>query len=184
MTDTGGRPPQPPETDEAFAARQQAKQAWVDEALGSGKVQVRLDARHPGVRVPERFADEPALALNLSWQFPNTGMVVNERGLAATLRFGGVSFRCVLPWPAVWGAAPFSSDTSRVWPEDLPPELGGADRTERAWPPVEGGRPSLSVVSPAPAPEAPESEPPPPPEPQPPEPSGGARAPWLRLVRD
>lgn len=170
------------------------KRAALEESLSRGRTLMRLDARRPGVRVPEQFAGEVGLALNLSWRFPDANLVVNDRGFAATLRFGGTPFRCVVPWSAVWGLVANGSELLHVWPASLPSELGGpvgAPDTLPEPPPVEPMRPRLSVVGePGPAPEpaavttpaetpepaaAPTGEG----EPTPPTP----RPPWLRVVK-
>lgn len=126
-----------------------SKHDYLAELLSQGKVQIRLDPRRPGVVVPEQFAHDPVLALNLSWRFPNTDMVLNERGVAATLRFGGIPFRCRLPWHSIWGIAIPGSDWLQVWTYDLPVELGGPPRPEDEEAVfVEPGRPRLSVLKP------------------------------------
>jgi len=106
----------------------EAKRRSLESALERGKTQIRIDARLPAVKVPPAFTTEPALALNLSWRFADTRMVVNERGVAATLRFNQVPFRCAIPWSALWGILAAGDDAVQVWPLDLPPELGGPDR--------------------------------------------------------
>lgn len=188
-------------TDDA-TTREKQKQEALERSLEGGRVQIRLDARRPGVRVPEKFSDEPMLALNLSWRFPNTEMVVNERGVAATLRFDGTPSRCVIPWGALFAVIPTTGEPS-IWPADVPVEFGGPPRAADPMPeppPVEPLRPRLSVVAGGidetrPHVQAPEPQPdetPPPAESvaaeetaadeTPPEPAA-TRAPWLRIVR-
>ena len=172
---------------ELAAQRGSEKQRLLGDALERGKTQVRVDARRPGCRVPDHIADECQLVLNLSWRFPHANMVVNERGLAATLRFGGQPFRCVVPWSALWGVLVPGAEQLRVWPVDLPEELGGppanADAPEP--PAVEPVKPRLSVVSEnEPVVEAsPEAPTAPPPDEPPPTPPTAPRAPWLRVVK-
>jgi hypothetical protein len=178
---------------EAIHQRAGAKRTLLEGSLEKGKTQIRVDARRAGVRVPEHLAGEFQLALNLSWRFAHTGMEINERGVAATLRFGGVPHRCQLPWSAVWGIAPVDDDKLRVWPADLPPELGGPPRAEHESepPPVEPVRPRLSMVPleapPALAPATPEIAPEPaadaPAEPPAEPPTDRPKAPWLRVVK-
>jgi hypothetical protein len=180
------------DTPEALQHRAGAKRALLEGSLEKGKTQVRVDARRAGVRVPEHLAGEFQLALNLSWRFAHTGMEINERGVAATLRFGGVPHRCQLPWAAVWGIAPVDDDKLRVWPADLPPELGGPPRAEHESepqpPPVEPVRPRLSMVplepSPVVAPVVPDAAPAPAEADAPAEPATERpKAPWLRVVK-
>jgi stringent starvation protein B len=109
---------------------------------------VRVDARRAGVQVPRQFAGNSGLALNLSWSFRDARMVLNERGVAATLSFGGSPFRCLLPWSAIWGIRVQKGGSLQIWEADLPVELGGteppADLDER---PVEP-RPRLVKLPP------------------------------------
>ena len=134
---------------DARAERGSEKQRLLTESLERGKSLVRIDARRAGCRVPETLADECQLALNLSWRFAHTDMVINERGVAATLRFGGTPFRCIVPWSALWGLLPHGDDQLRIWPVDLPEELGGPPApVDEAEPPhVEPVKPRLAVVS-------------------------------------
>jgi hypothetical protein len=161
-----------------------AKKTLLLASLETGKTQVRLDARRPGCAVPEHLADQLQLALNLSWRFPDSNMVIDDQGVTASLRFSGRSFRCHLPWVAIWGLALADDPNLRVWPIDLPPELGGPPRTpEGVWTETSAtpfARPHLSVVSSQSAPsdgpaldEARSSDDAPP----------APRTPWLRLVK-
>lgn len=123
------------------------KREHLDSLLDEGRVQIRLDPRRAAVEVPGQFQDDAVLALNLSWRFPNTHMVLNERGIAATLRFGGEPFRCQIPWHAIWGIAPPDSDWLVVWTGDLPAEFGGPpNRSSDALTAVEPRAPKLSVL--------------------------------------
>lgn len=138
------------EIDDAAARAAQKKMA-LETALERGKIQVRLDPRLNGVHVPEEFADESMLALNLSWRFPHTDMVINERGVAATLRFNSQPNRCVIPWSALFAIIPTEGEPL-VWPLDVPPEFGGPPRDEFdeeqvTVEAVEPTRPRLSVVA-------------------------------------
>jgi len=187
---------------ESLVRRSAVKRRKLEALLSGGKTQVRVDGRRPGCRLPDSFAAEPQLALNLSWRFPDTRMVVNERGVAATLRFGGVPFRVELPWHAVFAMMPADGEGLQLWPVDVPVELGGPPRRWEGFaaPPVEPRRPSLAVVA-AEGAGAGEISPPPrvpaparidastvrdpaeaPPEP-PPEPPTPARPSWLRVVK-
>ena len=175
-------------------ARANEKRELVSRLLEHGKVLVRVEARRPGVQVPPQFMGVYGLPLNLSWGFPDTAMVVNDSGIAATLRFGGKPFRCVLPWASIWGITLVSSGAFQVWKPDVPAEIDA--EIDAALNDVEElqarpKRPKLSVVhsAPPPAPSASVPETAPTPEPEAPAPVEDPdappkpRAPWLRLVR-
>jgi stringent starvation protein B len=134
--------------------------------LERGVAMVHLDARRPGVSVPPQFAQEAHLRLNLSYRYHIPDLVVGEERVEATLSFGGVPFRCLMPWEAIFGITSHSSGDGQVWPEDLPVEVVQtmAERRDRAGTPPQGvpsqeasapARPPLSAVHLAPD-EAPE----------------------------
>jgi stringent starvation protein B len=166
---------------------------------------VRVDARRSGVQVPRQFSEESGLPLNLSWAFRDARMALNERGVAATLTFGGVPFRCLLPWSAIWGIRVAKGGSLQIWETDLPVELGGTEPPPLVDEmPVEprprlvklpsaeeaaAATPSSSeaAVAPAPSlsvapPDAPTAAEAPAAQPPPAAPSV-SRPPWLRLVR-
>ena len=165
----------PEERKQRFAS----KKAMLLTSLDAGKTQVRLDARRAGCALPEHLSDQLQLALNLSWRFPDTNMVIDDEGVSASLRFSGKSFRCHLPWSAIWGLALADDPNLRIWPIDLPAELGGPPRSPEVAadaPAIAAERPRLSVVASTlpeemPVPTEAEAS------------SAAPRAPWLRLVK-
>jgi stringent starvation protein B len=86
-------------------------------------VMVHLDARRRGVRVPQAHAENPALALNLSYRFGIPDLEIDESGVSASLSFGGNRFHCVMPWRAVFAMRSHTDDTFHVWSADIPDEL-------------------------------------------------------------
>ena len=86
---------------------------------------VHVDARRPGVLVPQEYAGEPHLRLNLSYRFQIPDLEVTESGVEATLSFRGQHFHCKLPWSAVFGITSQLTGDGQVWPEDLPSEVEG-----------------------------------------------------------
>jgi stringent starvation protein B len=182
------RPPRGPEGDgasENFATRQATKQAQVIAALEDGQTKIHLDARQPGVEVPADYAQDYSLTLNLSWRFSKSEMKVDDSGVCATLHFAGKAFRCVIPWPAIWGMLPAGTDALHVWTLDLPPELGGArlEGQQLAPAPAKPQLPRLQLVASSPAPEKSEEPPAVAEEDPAPVEEDRPKAPWLRLVR-
>src|SRR5260221_2837684 len=114
--------------------------------LESGVAMVHLDARRPGVSVPQQYRNEAHLRLNLSYRYGIPDLVIDDARVQATLSFGGRSFQCVLPWQAIFGITSQESGDGQVWPEDLPVEVTA--EAEQALQPVESGprRPSLAAV--------------------------------------
>jgi stringent starvation protein B len=120
--------------------------------LQRGVAMVHLDARRPGVVVPERYLGDAHLRLNLSYRYSIPDLEIDDRRVQATLSFGGQPFHCMLPWQAIFGITSNASGDGQVWPEDLPVEVVQtmADRDEEeARPP----RPALAAVGERPAPE-------------------------------
>jgi stringent starvation protein B len=94
--------------------------------LERGVAMVHLDARRPGVSVPQQYRDEAHLRLNLSYRYGILDFEIGDDEVRATLAFGGRSFRCVLPWDAIFGITSQTSGDGQVWPEDLPVEVATA----------------------------------------------------------
>jgi stringent starvation protein B len=91
--------------------------------LQRGVAMVHLDARRPGVVVPERYLGDAHLRLNLSYRYSIPDLEIDDRRVQATLSFGGHHFHCVLPWPAIFGITSSAGGDGQVWPEDLPVEV-------------------------------------------------------------
>jgi stringent starvation protein B len=135
--------------------------------LRRGVAMVHLDARRPGVVVPQRYIGDAHLRLNLSFRYAIPDFDIDDRRIQATLSFSGQPFQCILPWEAVFGITSSASGDGQVWPEDLPVEVvqtlaSGVD--ER------GAR--LAAVKEEPAQEEARAKPP-----------DGSPRPHLRLVR-
>lgn len=99
-------------------------------ALDKGMTQVHLDARRPGVLVPEQFRANHHLVLNLSYRFDPPDLSVSDWGVRETLSFSGSRFTVGIPWSALYAIA--SPVTREFWmyPDDMPAELAEA-ATER-----------------------------------------------------
>ena len=78
------------------------KKARLLEALDKGMAMVHLDARRPGVLVPEHLKGELHLMLNLSYRFDPPDLSVGEWGIRQTLTFQGRSFTVAIPWSALY----------------------------------------------------------------------------------
>src|SRR5450432_3663292 len=61
------------------------KKARLLASLERGMTMVHLDARRPGVLVPDHLKKEPQLLLNLSYRFTPPDLTVSEWGLRETL---------------------------------------------------------------------------------------------------
>src|SRR5262249_3037006 len=88
--------------------------------LERGIAMLHLDARRPGVRVPQQYAHDPHLRLNLSYRYQIADLEIDDAGVQATLSFSGRPFQCILPWKAIFGFTSQATGDGQVWPEDLP----------------------------------------------------------------
>ena len=79
------------------------KMEVVEEFLDDGKVQLVVLGKHEGVSLPENVRTE-FVRVNISRAFRDAQMVINDRGVAASLSFDGKRFRCILPWDSIIAA--------------------------------------------------------------------------------
>lgn len=103
-----------------LADRNLAKQNGFERLLQGGVVALHLDARHPGVQVPPRFASDPWLVLNFSWRYNLPDFTFDARQVEGSLSFGGRPFFCVIPWPAVFAMSNEARTEGEQWLEDMP----------------------------------------------------------------
>jgi stringent starvation protein B len=103
------RPPKP----QAFLAL--LKEGWTS---------LHLDARHPGVIVPESFSGEAHLVLQYGHDLPILipDLEVDDYGVRATLSFSRAPHLTVVPWSAVYAIA---CDDGRgvLYQEDVPNDV-------------------------------------------------------------
>lgn len=126
------------------------KREMLEKLLDAGMVMVTLDGRAAGVDVPQRFQDDPQLALNLSYRF-GLSMQVDDWGIRATLTFGGQPHLCKLPWGSIYQAFSHVTGEQLLFPEDLPADLLEAlsrkkDAPAEAAPAPKKARPRFQVV--------------------------------------
>jgi stringent starvation protein B len=91
--------------------------------LQQGVAMIHLDARRSGVSVPQKFAHDAHLRLNLSYRYAIPDFDVSDERIQATLSFGGVPYQCLVPWHAIFGITSHDTGDGQVWPEDLPTEV-------------------------------------------------------------
>lgn len=84
---------------------------------------VHLDARRPGVVVPDHLRREAHLLLNLSYKFTPPDLTVSEWGVRQTLTFSGVLFNVAVPWSALYAISSHATKEFYMYPDDMPPEL-------------------------------------------------------------
>lgn len=98
------------------------KQRLLD-ALDRGLVMIHLDARRPGVLVPETLRSEFHLRLNVSYRFDPPDLSVGDWGVRCTLSFGGKRFKVGIPWSALFAITSHVTQEFWMYPDDMPPEV-------------------------------------------------------------
>lgn len=101
------------------AQKLQAFQRLIEE----GMVLVNLDARRPGVSVPEQHVGDVQLGLNFSHRFYAPDFDFDEQGVRASLSFRGEPFFCDIPWSAVFMMRSHVTDEVFLFPTSVPSEL-------------------------------------------------------------
>lgn len=127
--------------------------------LDKGMVMLHLDAGHNGVSVPDQFAGDPHLRLNMSYRFRPCDIEMDQDCVQMTLTFGGTPWLCRLPFTAIFGMTSHVSGESLLWLEDVPEEVlfsimssestwstveEGWSKVEEGWSKVEDGEPVSS----------------------------------------
>jgi len=93
-------------------------------ALEQGMVMIHLDARRPGVLVPQHLRNEHHLRLNLSYRFDPPDLSVSDWGVRSTLSFSGTRFTIAVPWSALFAiASHVTKELSWMYSDDVPTEL-------------------------------------------------------------
>lgn len=92
--------------------------------LAKAEAQVHLDARRPGVRLPERFLGQGNLRLDYGYHFtpPIPDLRFDDEGIHATLSFNRMPFQTFVPWSAVFLVADFDGNGA-VWQDDIPQDV-------------------------------------------------------------
>jgi stringent starvation protein B len=98
------------------------KKTVLEQYLETGMTLIVLDARVPGVDVPDHLRQDFQLRLNLSYKFDHP-MTLSQWGVVATLTFGGVPYTCRIPWIAVFAMVSHATGHPQVFPNDIPSEL-------------------------------------------------------------
>jgi stringent starvation protein B len=122
------------------------KKDRVLEALEQGMTQIHLDARRPGVLVPEKFRSEHHLVLNVSYRFDPPDLSVSEWGVRQTLSFGGSRFTVGVPWSALYAVASLATREFWMFPDDMPEELADAATEKAKLPPLDSEKPGPRAV--------------------------------------
>ena len=132
------------------------KREALSRLLDGGPAMIHLDPRRDGVVAPSELCSGPALRLKLSWHYAHP-LHLDDEGIVQTLTFHSGSFRCAVPWEAIFAMGSAEAEPEWVWPSDLPPEMRALLLTATAKESDERSGPTASVsepISPGPGPPA------------------------------
>jgi stringent starvation protein B len=92
--------------------------------LERAEARVHLDARRPGVILPQRLLGDGHVRLDYAYGFtpPIPDLVIDDEGIHATLSFNRQPAKTFIPWTAIYLIADYDGHGA-VWPEDIPPDL-------------------------------------------------------------
>lgn len=100
----------------------QLKREFLTACLRAGESLIILDARQPGVCVPEQYASDADLKLKVSFRYSPPDLTLSDWGVRITLSFSGVRSFVQVPWEAIYAVA--NGNASNFWPvPDEPPIL-------------------------------------------------------------
>jgi hypothetical protein len=121
--------------------------------LERSEARVHLDARRDGVRLPDRLLGSGNVRLDYGYGLspPIADLVVDERGIQATLSFNRTPFLTFVPWASVFLIADFDGNGA-VWKEDIPTDL--LDGVQES-PASDGGTDLAPPTPPPPGPKKP-----------------------------
>lgn len=107
------------------------KREYFEARLRAGSAFIHLDARRPGVIVPDAFAHDPHLVLQYGYalKIPIPDLAVTDWGVRATLSFARSPLLTAVPWPSVY-AIHGDDGEGYVWREDMPSDLERAQKPE------------------------------------------------------
>ena len=116
-----------------------AMHEWMTDNALTPYVVVAADAE--GLLVPEQYASDGKIVLNVSYAATRNFTLADER-MSFEARFGGVAQRVDVPLSAVIGIYAKESGQGMIFSDDEAPPSESAEPSEN----VQAGRPTLTVV--------------------------------------
>ena len=114
----------------------------LEDALSRGKVYIHVNTRVDGVDLPQVLLGRERVPLVVAWRAPNINLDLGEEHIAATLRFSGEPYRCIIPWHALLAVVADHPIAAHQEPS-LQVMEGGGDEKDKS----NRDRPSLKLVN-------------------------------------
>lgn len=102
------------------------KRAEIEKAIASGvDVYLSIDARRPGVWVPEYLMNVPNLTLvvGLNLRIMIQDLELKADMLVGTLSFSDSLFYCEIPLSSIWGMRAGADNLPMIWYDAMPDEI-------------------------------------------------------------
>jgi stringent starvation protein B len=101
------------------------KLSFAAELLKGQSIQIRFDARRPGVEVPAYLTKNGNVTLQVghAMAVPIPDLKVDAWGMSGTLSFKRRPFFVKVPWSAVFIVVGAEDNRGRVWEEDVPEDV-------------------------------------------------------------
>lgn len=148
--------PSPPLSEPAIGPGLPDKRELIEELLADGPILIHIDARNALAQVPVQFRKDPKLVLRFGYGLTPSiiDLSIDSDAICGTLTFGGVPFRCVLPWASVYSVVSEADQKGMVWPADVPScvvdAISGATRADTDSEPPEEEEEDLPTFPPSP----------------------------------
>lgn len=105
------------------------KKEYFENLLSTGMVQVLINPRVRGVKLPPELKGDSLVALIWSNKFHIKDFVVDQKGVRGTLSFNSTNFFVDTPWKSIWAIFLSKSpkESMKIWESDVPKEISLSD---------------------------------------------------------
>lgn len=106
-----------------------SKKEYFQSLLNTGMVQVLVNPRARGVKLPPELKTDAVLALNWSNKFNIKDFAFDQKGVRGTLSFNSTAFFVDTPWKSIWAMFLTKSpkESMKIWETDVPKEISLSD---------------------------------------------------------
>lgn len=106
---------------------------------------IMIDAKLPGVAVPDRYVEDGKIVLNIDAQAVGALRMGND-AVEFDARFSGVAYHIYVPVPAVQAIYAFENGRGMVFGEEEEGESSPPPVMQEAKPTIKKGRPELKII--------------------------------------
>lgn len=101
------------------------KKEYFEDLMNTGLVQVLVNPKMRGVKLPPSLKSEAIVALNWSYKFNIKDFSFDDKGIRGTLSFNSKEFFVDTPWKSIWGIflTKTPKESMKIWEADAPKEI-------------------------------------------------------------